>query len=82
MTADKTLLFLPGDGIGPEIMREVRRIMGWLTRYRGIEFEVKEALVGGCSIDRDGVPITDETMAMAMEADAVLLGGRRRPEMG
>jgi len=80
MTADKTLLFLPGDGIGPEIMREVRRIMGWLTRYRGIEFEVKEALVGGCSIDRDGVPITDETMAMAMEADAVLLGAVGGPK--
>jgi len=80
MSVTKTLLFLPGDGIGPEIMREVRRVISWLARYRGREFEIQEGLVGGCSIDRDGVPVSDETMAMALEADAVLLGAVGGPK--
>ena len=74
MAASKTILMLPGDGIGPEVMTEVRRLVDWLGRDRGIPFEVEEGLVGGCAIDAHGVPLTDETMAAAMRADAVLLG--------
>ena len=74
MAASKTILMLPGDGIGPEVMTEVRRLVEWLGRDRGIPFEVEEGLVGGCAIDAHGVPLTDETMAAAMKADAVLLG--------
>ena len=74
MAASKTILMLPGDGIGPEVMTEVRRLVEWLGRDRGIPFEIKEGLVGGCSIDANGVPLTDETMADALKADAVLLG--------
>ena len=74
MAASKTILMLPGDGIGPEVMTEVRRLVDWLGRDRGISFTVEEGLVGGCAIDAHGVPLTDETMAAAMKADAVLLG--------
>ena len=48
-----------GDGIGPEVMAEVRRIMDWFARRQGISFETDEALVGGASFDRHGTPLTD-----------------------
>ena len=74
MAANKRLLVLPGDGVGPEVMREVRRIIDWMARRRSVTFEVTEDLVGGASIDRKGTPITDETLAAAREADAILFG--------
>ena len=93
MSASKKLLILPGDGIGPEVMRQVRRIIDWMSRRRGITFEVKEGLVGGASIEANGVPLTDATLNEAKAADAVLLGAvggprwdkiefERRPEAG
>ena len=74
MSDRKKLLILPGDGIGPEVMREVRRLMDWLERRRGIGFDVTEDLIGGASIDARGTPLADETIAAAGAADAVLLG--------
>ena len=68
------MLLLPGDGIGPEVMAEVRRIMDWFARRQGISFETDEALVGGASFDRHGTPLTDAVMAKAQAADAVLFG--------
>jgi 3-isopropylmalate dehydrogenase len=93
MSEKKSLLVLAGDGIGPEVMAEVWRLIDWLERRRGIAFSVTEGLVGGASIDAHGIPITDETMEQAMAADAVLLGAvggprweelpfDRRPERG
>ncbi|MEI8393293.1 MAG: 3-isopropylmalate dehydrogenase [Rhodospirillaceae bacterium] len=93
MTANKKLLILPGDGIGPEVMRQVRRVIDWMGRRRGITFDVKEGLVGGAAIDAHGVPLTEATLAEAKAADAVLLGAvggpkwdkidfERRPEAG
>ncbi|WP_114393416.1 3-isopropylmalate dehydrogenase [Oleisolibacter albus] len=93
MSVAGSLLLLPGDGIGPEVMRQVRRVIEWLGKRRGIEFKVEEGLVGGCSIDAHGVPLTDETMARALAVDAVLLaavggpkwdalGFDKRPEAG
>ncbi len=69
-----SLLILPGDGIGPEVMTEVRKIIDWFGDKRGMQFDVSEGLVGGVSYDAHGEPLTDETMARAQEADAVLLG--------
>ncbi|MCH8214140.1 MAG: 3-isopropylmalate dehydrogenase [Proteobacteria bacterium] len=80
MPANKRLLILPGDGIGPEVMGEVRRIIDWMEKRRAATFDVKEGLVGGASYDVHGTPITDETMAQAMEADAVLLGAVGGPK--
>ncbi len=70
---DPTLLILPGDGIGPEVMAEVRKVVEWL-RADGLPFAVEEDLVGGAAYDAHGTPLTDETMAKAHAADAVLLG--------
>jgi 3-isopropylmalate dehydrogenase len=74
------LLILPGDGIGPEVMAEVRKVIDWLGRARGIRFEVEEDLVGGCAYDAHGTPLTDATMAKAQAADAVLLGAVGGPK--
>lgn len=69
-----SLLILPGDGIGPEVMAEVRKVIAWFEANRGMTFDVSEDLVGGCAYDRHGTPLTDATMARAQEVDAVLLG--------
>ncbi len=74
------LLILPGDGIGPEVMAEVRKVIDWLGRARGIAFEVEEDLVGGAAYDAHGTPLTDATMARAQAADAVLLGAVGGPK--
>ena len=74
MPANKTLLILPGDGIGPEVMREVRRVVDWMDRRRHVTFNLEEDLVGGASIDQRGVAITPEAVERAKEADAVLFG--------
>ncbi len=80
MAVNKTLLILSGDGIGPEVMTEVRRLIYRMGKARAVEFEEQDGLVGGCSIDRDGVPLTDQTMAAALAADAVLLGAVGGPK--
>ncbi|HRK95238.1 MAG TPA: isocitrate/isopropylmalate family dehydrogenase, partial [Rhodospirillales bacterium] len=72
MADQNKLLILAGDGIGPEVMAEVRRVIDWLERKRGVRIEASEDLVGGAAIDAHGVPLTDETMAAALAADAVL----------
>ncbi|MDP2699549.1 3-isopropylmalate dehydrogenase [Thalassospira sp.] len=80
MSTPKKVLMLPGDGIGPEVMRQVQRVMDWMTKKRGVNFDVTEGLIGGASIDAHNNPLTDETLAMAMEADAVLLGAVGGPK--
>ena len=77
--AAPTLLILPGDGIGPEVMAEVRKVIAWFGRH-GRPFEIDEDLVGGCAYDAHGVPLTDATMAKAQAADAVLLGAVGGPK--
>jgi 3-isopropylmalate dehydrogenase len=74
MAERKKLLLLPGDGIGPEVMREVKRVIDWLERRRGIGFEIEEDLVGGASIEARGIPLADSTISLAKAADAVLFG--------
>jgi 3-isopropylmalate dehydrogenase len=78
--ANPSLLILPGDGIGPEVMAEVRRIIDWFGTAKGITFEVEEGLVGGASYDAHGTPLTDDTMAQAQGVDAVLLGAVGGPK--
>ena len=80
MTANKKILMLPGDGIGPEVMRQVHRIINWMAKRRAVSFDVAEGLVGGASLDRHGTPLTDEVMAQAAEADAVLFGSVGGPK--
>jgi 3-isopropylmalate dehydrogenase len=80
MAANKKLLILPGDGIGPEVMREVRRVIDWMDRRRIVSFDMSDDLVGGASIDARGSPITDETMQKAKDADAILFGSVGGPK--
>ncbi len=68
------VLVLPGDGIGPEIMAEAIKVLESLKRSENLDIELTEDLVGGAAYDVHGVPLTDETMAKAKAADAVLLG--------
>ncbi len=80
MPANKKLLILPGDGVGPEVMREVRRLIDWMARRHIVTFDVAEDLVGGASIDARGTPLDDDTMAKAKEADAILFGSVGGPK--
>ncbi|WP_445501216.1 3-isopropylmalate dehydrogenase [Microvirga sp. G4-2] len=77
--ATHKLLLLPGDGIGPEVMREVEKIVGWF-RKRGIGFETETDLVGGSAYDAHGKAISEAAMGRAQEADAVLFGAVGGPK--
>ncbi len=75
-----SLLILAGDGIGPEVMTEVRKVIDWYGAKRALPFDVFEDLVGGCAYDAHGTPLHDDTMAKAQEVDAVLLGAVGGPK--
>ena len=70
----KKILLLPGDGIGPEVIGEVRRIITWFGEQRGFDVMLSEDLVGGCAYDAYGVAISDIAIEKAQNADAVILG--------
>src|ERR1700710_3055505 len=74
------LLLLPGDGIGPEVMAEVKRLIDWLNAQGIAKFETEEGLVGGAAYDAHSVAITDETMAKAQACDAVIFGAVGGPK--
>ena len=78
--SNPSILILPGDGIGPEVMAEVRKIIDWYGAKRDLVFDVSEDLVGGCAYDKHGTPLHDDTMAKAQEVDAVLLGAVGGPK--
>lgn len=74
------LAVLPGDGIGPEVMDEAIKVLRAVGRKFGHEFNLKEGLVGGISIDRTGKALTDETLDMCKKSDAVLLAAVGGPK--
>jgi 3-isopropylmalate dehydrogenase len=74
------LLLLPGDGIGPEVMAEVKKLIAWMNAHGMGTFETEEALVGGCCYDAHKVAITDATMAKANAADAIIFGSVGGPK--
>lgn len=78
--ANPSILILPGDGIGPEVMAEVRKVIDWFGARRGLRFDVSEDLVGGAAYDVHGTPLTDATMARAQSVDCVLLGAVGGPK--
>ena len=71
---DCMIVTSPGDGIGPEIVREACKVLDQVGKVYGHTFDYKEILMGGCSIDAYGVPLTDEALETAKNSDAVLLG--------
>ena len=72
--SNPSLLILAGDGIGAEVMTEVRKVIDCVGTNKGLTFDVSEDLVGGAAYDAHGTPLHDDTMAKAQEVDAVLLG--------
>ncbi len=74
------VLVLPGDGIGPEIVAEAVKVLQALSQNHGLSLTTSEGLVGGASIDAHGTPLTDDTLAQAQAADAVLLGAVGGPK--
>src|SRR5690554_6334369 len=89
----ESLLLLPGDGIGPEVMAEVERVVPFFNKKGKVRFETDTGLVGGAAIDKFGVPIDEATMAKAQAADAIVFGAvggpkwdkvpyEKRPEAG
>lgn len=71
---EKKIVLIPGDGIGPEIVREAKAVLAHVAEKFGHMFSFTEIDMGGCSIDRYGEPLTDENLQKAKESDAVLLG--------
>lgn len=71
---DCKIVTIPGDGIGPEIVREACKVLDQVGSVYGHHFDYTEILMGGCSIDAYGVPLTDEALKTAKKSDAVLLG--------
>src|SRR5246127_1362264 len=78
--ATHKLLLLPGDGIGPEVMGEVKRLIDWLNAEGIAKFETEQGLVGGSAYDAHKVSITVETMAKAKAADAIIFGSGGGPK--
>ena len=78
--AKKDILLLAGDGIGPEIMKEAKKIISWFNKNKKLEIEISEELAGGISYDENGTPLTDQVLYKAMDSDAVLLGAVGGPK--
>ena len=76
----KNVLILPGDGIGPEIVTQARRVLELVNEQDSLGLEFSEALVGGAAIDADGVPLPESTLEAAKAADAILLGAVGGPK--
>ena len=68
------IIMLPGDGIGPEVTQQARRVLEGAAARDGLTLEFEEALIGGCSIDRHGTPLTDAVIDLCRGSSAVLLG--------
>ena len=74
------MLLLPGDGIGPEVIAEVRKVAAWMTAHGNFHLDLTERAFGGASYDLDGTPLTPETEAEALASDAVLMGAVGGPK--
>jgi 3-isopropylmalate dehydrogenase len=89
----KKILLIPGDGIGPEVVAEAKKIINFFSQNSDKKFTLEEALLGGCAYDHYGTPFPSETLKLAKESDAILLGAvggpkwealeyKHRPERG
>ena len=79
-TKTRKILLLPGDGIGPEVVGEVKKIIEWFNKNKSLDFSFEEELIGGASIDKNKIPITDEVFYKSLESDAVILGACGGPK--
>ena len=76
----RKILLLAGDGIGPEVTGEVKKIINWFNSKKSLDFEIDEDLAGGCSYDKHGTPLTDEVFYKAQESAVVMLGAVGGPK--
>ncbi len=76
----KHILLLAGDGIGPEVIAETKKIISWFSTNGSVKFETSDALLGGAAYDAVGTPFPDETVVAAKKSDAVLLGAVGGPK--
>ena len=74
------ILLTPGDGIGPEVIEETQRVLGWYAKNRNFAFHTDTAPIGGGAFDALGTPEPDETVAKARKADAILFGAVGGPK--
>jgi len=79
-TKKRKILLLPGDGIGPEVIGEVKKIIEWFNKKKSLDFQIEEGLVGGASYEKHKNPITDEVFYKALESEAVILGAVGGPK--
>ena len=77
---NRKILLLPGDGIGPEVVDEVKKIIEWFNEKKSLDFSTEEALVGGASYEKYQSPIVDEVFYKALESEAVILGAVGGPK--
>ncbi|KAH7381044.1 3-isopropylmalate dehydrogenase [Cadophora sp. MPI-SDFR-AT-0126] len=77
-----SILLLPGDGVGPEIAEEALKVLSAITKISGVQFRIRKAMTGGCSIDAHGTPLTDEVLQLAKDSDAILFGAVGGPKWG
>ena len=76
----KSVLILPGDGIGPEIVAEAEKVLNALSERYGLQISTEQGLIGGSAIDETGVPLPDATLAQGKQSDAILLGAVGGPK--
>ena len=76
----KSVLILPGDGIGPEIVTEAEKVLNALSERYGLQISTEQGLIGGSAIDETGVPLPDATLAQGKQSDAILLGAVGGPK--
>ena len=76
----RKILLLPGDGIGPEVINEVKKVIEWFNSKKSLDFEIDQDLAGGASYDEHGTPITDEVFYKALESEVVMLGAVGGPK--
>ena len=77
---NRKILLLPGDGIGPEVIEQVKKIIIWFNENKSLDFKIEQELIGGASIDVNKIPITDEVFYKALESEAVILGACGGPK--
>jgi 3-isopropylmalate dehydrogenase len=80
VTLEKRIVILPGDGIGPEVMAEAVKVIDWFSRNFSTRLQTESGDLGGCSIDRHGVPLDANTLQKCRAADAILLAAVGGPK--
>jgi len=76
----RKILLLPGDGIGPEVIAEVKKVIEWFNKKKSLDFQIEEDLIGGASYEKHKNPITDEVFYKALESEAIILGAVGGPK--